>query len=146
MHALVVARAGGDCHTGQSTDARSRFSRPAAGKRLRMGLSARRAAENESIFRDANERVEERLGELTLEEGRSPFLCECENLRCREMVRLTREEYESVRSRPNRFVVARGHPYTEASVVDETEQFQVIEKTGRAGEVAEELDPRSQRG
>jgi hypothetical protein len=39
-----------------------------------MGLSAERAAQNESIFHDANERVEERLGELTLEDGRSPFL------------------------------------------------------------------------
>lgn len=111
-----------------------------------MGLSAERAAENESIFRDANERVEERLGELTLEEGRSPFLCECEDLRCRELVRLTREEYESVRSRPNRFVVAHGHPFTDAQVVGESERFQVIEKMGRAGEVAETLDPRSAGG
>jgi hypothetical protein len=109
-----------------------------------MGLSAERAAENESIFRDANERVEERLGELTLEEGRSPFLCECEDLHCREMVRLSREEYEAVRSRPNRFVIAPGHPYTEARVVSDRERFLVIEKIGRAGEVAEELDPRSQ--
>ena len=75
-----------------------------------MGLSAERAAENESIFRNANERVEEQLGELTLEEGRSPFLCECEDVRCRTMLRLTREEYEHVRSEPNRFVLAPGHP------------------------------------
>lgn len=108
-----------------------------------MGLSAERAAQNESIFRDANERVEERLGELTLEEGRSPFLCECEDIRCRAMLRLTREEYEQVRSRPNRFMIAPGHPYTDAHVVAEDTRFLVIEKAGRAGAVAKELDPRA---
>lgn len=108
-----------------------------------MGLSAERAAENESIFRDANERIEEQLGELTLENGRSPFLCECEDIRCRTMIRLTREEYEQVRSRPNRFVVARGHPFTDAEVVvEQDDRFLVIEKAGEAGAVAEDLDPR----
>jgi hypothetical protein len=108
-----------------------------------MGLSAQRAAENEAIFRDANEQIEERLGELTLEEGRSPPLCECENLRCGEMLRLTREEYESIRSQPNRFVVARDHPVADARVIAQNDRYQVIEKTGHAGQVAEDLDPRS---
>lgn len=108
-----------------------------------MGLSAQRAAENEAIFRDANERIEQRLGELTLEEGRSPFLCECEDLRCREMLRLTREEYESIRSQPNRFVVARDHSFTDSRVIADNGRYQVIEKTGHAGRVAEDLDPRS---
>jgi hypothetical protein len=110
-----------------------------------MNLSARRAAENESIFRDANERVEQRLGELTLEQGRSPFLCECEDLHCRQMLRLSREEYEAVRSRPNRFVLAPGHLFTDARVVSAGERYQVVEKTGEAGQVAVELDPRSGR-
>jgi hypothetical protein len=108
-----------------------------------MALSARRAAENESIFRDANERVEERLGELTLEDGRSPFLCECEDLHCRQMLRLSREEYEAVRSRPNRFVVAPGHPITNSMIVSEGERYHVVDKTGEAGAVAADLDPRS---
>jgi hypothetical protein len=110
---------------------------------MHVSLSAQRAAENESIFRDANERIEERLGELTLEEGRSPFLCECEDLRCREMLRLTRDEYETVRARPDRFVVAPGHAVTNVRLVSETGRFQVIEKTGEAGEIAADLDPRS---
>jgi hypothetical protein len=56
VHVLVMAAAGDDCH-GTSVRAVSGFSVPEAGKRLGMGLSAERAAENESIFRDANERV-----------------------------------------------------------------------------------------
>jgi hypothetical protein len=108
-----------------------------------MSLSARGAAENESIFLDANERVAERLGELTLEDNRSPFLCECEDLRCRQMLRLSREEYEAVRSWPNRFLVTPGHPVTNARVVRDGENYQVIEKTGEAGAIAIDLDPRS---
>lgn len=106
-------------------------------------MSARRAAENESIFRDANERVEERLGELTVEDGRSPFLCECEDLRCRQMLRLSREEYEAVRARPNRFVVTPGHLVTHAQIVSDGDRYRVVEKTGEAGAVAADLDPRS---
>ena len=104
---------------------------------------AREASKWYVEIRDANERVEQRLGELTLEEGRSPFLCECEDLRCREMVRLTREEYESVRSQPSRFVIKPGHPFEAAHVIGNGDGYQVIEKIGRAGEVAAELDPRS---
>lgn len=130
-------------HEQQSMPARRGFLIGLDGTWWGVSLSAERAARNESIFRDANERVEQRLGELTLEEGRSPFLCECEDLRCREMVRLTREEYESVRSQPNRFVIKHGHPFEEAQLVGNGDGYQVIEKLGRAGEVAAELDPRS---
>jgi len=108
-----------------------------------VSRSEERAAENESVFRDANERIEERLGELTVEDGRSPFLCECEDTACREVLRLTVEEYEAVRADPRRFIVAPGHPTTHAEIVERHDGFLVIEKLGEAGETAEELDPRS---
>jgi hypothetical protein len=108
-----------------------------------MSLTARRAAENEALFRRANEQIEERLGELTLEGGRSPFLCECEDTTCRDVLRLTREEYEAVREHPRRFIVAFGHPLTHARIVERRDEYLVVEKTGEAGEVAEDLDPRS---
>jgi hypothetical protein len=106
--------------------------------------SERRAAENEAIFRDANERIEKRLSELTLEGGRAPFLCECEDMGCREMLRLTPAEYESVRADPRHFVIAPGHPTEHGRIVERTDRFAVIEKVGGAGEIAEELDPRSE--
>jgi hypothetical protein len=46
-----------------------------------------------------------------------------------------------VRSWPNHFILASGHPFTHDRVVSETERFQVVEKTGWAGDVAEDLDP-----
>jgi hypothetical protein len=102
-----------------------------------------RAARNESIFRGANEHMEDRLDELSSEGGRSPFICECEDPACTQLIRLTREEYEAVRAHPRRFVIARGHSVQEAEIIVEADGHEVVEKYGEAGEIAERLDPRS---
>ena len=106
------------------------------------GLSAERAARNESVFRDANERIEARLAELSLSEGRSPFLCECEDPVCPRPVRLTAAQYEAVRKYPDRFIIASVHPVDSADVVSRHDEFQVIVKRGAEGAVAARLDPR----
>ena len=106
------------------------------------GLSAERAARNESVFRDANERIEARLAELSLSEGRSPFLCECEDPVCTRPVRLTAAQYEAVRKYPDRFIIASVHPVDSADVVSRHDEFQVIVKRGAEGAVAARLDPR----
>src|SRR4051794_22617908 len=103
---------------------------------MASGLSAERAARNEAAFRRANEHIEQRLDELSLLDGRSPFLCECDNPLCTDPVRLTVEEYESVRAHPTRFVVAHGHSGPDTQTVQRGEHYQVIEKHGAAGEVA----------
>ncbi|MBE2317660.1 hypothetical protein DVA67_016885 [Solirubrobacter sp. CPCC 204708] len=104
-------------------------------------LSAERAARNESVFRNANERIEQRLGELSLLDGRSPFLCECEDPLCASPVRLSAEEYEAVRAHPQRFIVVPGHGAGEAKVT-RSEGYDIIEKHGAEGRVAADLDPR----
>jgi hypothetical protein len=109
---------------------------------MASGLSAERAARNESVFRNANERIEQRVEELSLSNGRSPFLCECEDPLCSQAVRLTAAEYEAVRAQPTRFVVAGGHPIGDADVVTDCGDYRVIEKRGTEGAVAAELDPR----
>ena len=40
-----------------------------------------------------------------------PFLCECDDVRCRRLVRLPAEEYVSARAAPTRRIVADGHPH-----------------------------------
>jgi hypothetical protein len=105
-------------------------------------LSAERAARNESVFRNANERIQQHLGELSLLEGRSPFLCECDDPLCAEPVRLTAQEYEAIRSHSRRFVLASGHSAGDATVVERNAKFVVIEKRGAEGSLAETLDPR----
>jgi hypothetical protein len=104
--------------------------------------AAERAARNESAFREANERIERRLEDLSLEHGSSTFLCECEDDACTEVLRLTLAEYERVREHPRRFAVAPGHERGPVDVVERHERYVVVEKEGEAGEIAAELDPR----
>jgi hypothetical protein len=106
-------------------------------------LSIERAARNETVFRDANELLEARREELSTISGRTPFLCECADPRCTGVIPLTLEEYRRVREQPNRFVLEPGHATAETDVVEQSERFVVVEKHGRAGEIAEETDPRS---
>lgn len=109
-----------------------------------MGRSASRRAENEAAFRDANEGLEAKAAELGLRDERTPYLCECEDETCIEIIRLSRAEYEAVRADPKRFVVKTGHhqpPYDK--VIHENAQFAVIQKTGEEGELVAGRDTRS---
>ena len=81
-------------------------------------------------------------------DGLLPALCECAELRCTEVVKLTPQQYEAVRSDPRWFINAPGHQVNAqgwAYVVSENDRFVVVEKIGEAGELAEELDPRDTR-
>ena len=104
--------------------------------------SDEQAAKNEAAFRDANERIEEKVTELEVGEGPMPFLCECEDERCTELVLLRQPEYEEVRAHPRRFVVSSGHQNEEDRVIQDGD-FTVIEKQGREGELVEQQDPRT---
>ena len=105
--------------------------------------SVERLAKNESFFRQVNERIKEVADGL--EGARTyEFLCECSDPGCTERIELTREEYESVRAKPARFVLARGHTVKEVEhVVEREDEHVVVEKRGVAGQVAAKLDPRA---
>jgi hypothetical protein len=66
-----------------------------------------------------------------------PFLCECGDPDCRELVRLTAEEYAAGRITPRHFLLARGHSFAMGLIVAEHDAYVVVEKTGAAGEIAE---------
>ncbi len=104
-------------------------------------------ARNDAIFRDANERIESYVQSMDEHiDGLLPFLCECSDVTCTEIVRMTSAEYEALRQDPVRFTTVPGHEGTErwAKVVDQNERFAVVEKLGVAAEVATELDARSE--
>ena len=108
---------------------------------------ARRIAENEARFRDANEKIEGAFERLEPNTHSIPFVCECGRPDCFQIVRLTFEEYERVRQHPRHFACAPGHQITGEGlgrVVQETSSFVISEKTGLAGAVAEDLDPREE--
>jgi hypothetical protein len=105
--------------------------------------SVERAAANEATFREANERLERSAVERVDAVEAAPYLCECEEERCTQLIPLTQQQYEAVRSNPRRFVVATGHQEVDERVVQEQPGFTVIEKTGREGELVERRDPRA---
>ena len=69
--------------------------------------TARRIAENESQFREANERIERATVMLDPAPATLPFLCECGRLECLVTIRLALEDYELARANPRTFVCAR---------------------------------------
>jgi hypothetical protein len=71
-----------------------------------------------------------------------PFICECADPTCMEVLRVELDEYRSVRSSPRRFLKAASHGADAgpaARLVSEHEGYVVVEKLGRAGDVAESL-------
>jgi hypothetical protein len=104
---------------------------------------ADRAARNEAVFRRVNERLEELNEGFQLVTDNAEFVCECAQIDCAERVRLTLATYESIRSVPTHFIVKPGHVLpTEERVVEQNDEYLVVEKLGHAGERARQLDPR----
>jgi len=106
------------------------------------GLDARRqrAAKNQSLFREVNERIEQLAGTASSVE----FICECLQAECDEPVSLTRDEYERVRSGSNSFFVLHGHDFAEIEeVVESNARYLIVRKLGVGAGVAEALDPRT---
>jgi hypothetical protein len=103
--------------------------------------SAERIARNNDVFRRANEEIHEAAGTLGFD-APIPFLCECTNERCTEVVRITAADYAEIRSHPRHFVTAPGH-LTETDgherVIERADGYERTEKVGEAGELAEEL-------
>ena len=71
-----------------------------------MDQRSARLAANEAVFRAGNERIDALLADR---HGTTPYMCECGDAHCFQMIDLTNDEYEAVRSHPARFAVASGH-------------------------------------
>lgn len=102
-----------------------------------------RLGANEAVFREINEGIQR--GQWPGEED-SPvsFRCECARVGCSELIELSVNEYERVRSNPRHFIVVPGHEHLDAEIVVEARPgYLVVEKTDQAGTTAEATDPRS---
>lgn len=107
---------------------------------MTTGSEEKRAA-NEAAFRDANEQIRAAERELDPPLERVPYLCECDDVRCHEPIRLTAEEYERVRGSGATFVIVAGHS-TDGDVIDHSADYLVVRKPDGGGEIARALDPR----
>jgi hypothetical protein len=105
--------------------------------------TADKIARNNSTFRDANDAIEAAAVEHRFDRGqRVPFICECSDERCTEIISLTFQEYEHVRSNERWFAHTVGHEETvdgAVTTVERHRRYVVVEKINRAGEVAEKL-------
>jgi hypothetical protein len=103
----------------------------------------KRIAQNETSFRDINERLEDGLRQVRDAPEVLEFVCECGSRDCEEMVPLTLDEYEAVRRDSRHFVVVPGHVFRDTErVVSHNERFEVLEKFGAAVEVVDASDRR----
>lgn len=105
-----------------------------------LDVRRERAAKNQSIFREVNERMEELSGSSPF----TSFVCECANESCLQRCNLTLKEYEAIRSGPNSFFVLPGHDIPEADrIINSSERYSVVAKVGVGAAIAEEFDSRS---
>lgn len=110
-----------------------------------MDETRRRKAQNEAVFREVNERIEDvhRQFALADDEGLQ-IVCECDRVDCADRLEVSVDVYERVRSDSACFFVSPGHedPAVE-DVVDSAGNFVIVRKRpGEPRRVAAEMDPR----
>jgi hypothetical protein len=104
-----------------------------------------RAARNQSLFREINERVKQLNEGFSMVLPVGEWICECADDACVERIELSAAEYEAVRGDGTHFLVAPRdeHVYLDVEIVTErSDRYWIVEKFGTAGEVADSLDPR----
>jgi hypothetical protein len=94
--------------------------------------SERRLKENEIIFRQANQNIQEfveaTIGEKNL---KVRFYCECSNVKCRQRISMTVAQYEEEHKNKRQFIVLPGHEMAEIEKITKTTpDFVVVEKFG----------------
>ena len=108
------------------------------------GFSVERIARNDATFREANEGIQNAAEDAAFEDDVPvPFLCECADQTCCEIVRLSLDEYRMVRADPRLFVNVPGHEASAhgwVEVVARRDGHVIVEKLGRAGEITTQLE------
>lgn len=108
---------------------------------MEESLSERRLAENELLFRNANEKVRESLEKLknsdeakavpSLAKNDIPvhFYCECSDKKCRKRIIMKPDEHKKLHQNSSQFVLIPGHEITSIERVMKTEDdYVVVEK------------------
>ena len=104
----------------------------------------KKVAQNQAMFREVNERIEdinEALGEMS---GEFVVVCECADPLCAEQIALSREAYERTRSNSAQFIIKPGHEAADIEEIIATEaEYVVVEKhEGEPAGMAQKTDPR----
>ncbi len=94
-------------------------------------------AMNESAARTSNEQLSVMAVSHRFEASQGvPFVCECADAGCHEIVMLSLDDYELVRVHPGRFLLVAGHEDADATherIVVAENGYTIVEKLGVAG-------------
>jgi hypothetical protein len=105
-----------------------------------------RAARNQSLFREINERIEDPNESFGIVLPVGDWIRECANDTCVERVEMSADEYEAVRKNGKRFFVAptKEHVWPDVElVIGRNERYWIAEKVGQAATMAKAADPRA---
>lgn len=101
---------------------------------------------DQARFRYSNERLRRTAAHIRFEPtDRVPFLCECADRDCFEVVMLSLEEYDRLRAHPSWFLLVAGHEDDESPeerVLEAENGYAIVEKINAAGTAAARLQPR----
>jgi hypothetical protein len=100
----------------------------------------RKLAQNQTLFREVNDRIHELAAQLGSKQRDIQIICECSDETCSEPITLPIADYEQVRHSAARFLVRPGHEIPEIErVVSGDSEHVVVEKLGPAAAVAAEV-------
>ena len=105
-----------------------------------------RAAKNQSLFREINERVRDLNERFSMVTETGEWICECPDDTCVERIEMSADEYEAIRADGAQFFVAPSerHVWPDVEkVTDRHDRYWIVEKIGHAAVLAKQLDPRS---
>jgi hypothetical protein len=110
-----------------------------------MDERERRIVQNETLFREVNERVKDLNVTFANFTDVMEVVCECGSRHCADRFAITPQEYEALRSDPDHFAVIPGHEIADVErIVSRCGHYDVVEKLpGEAQRIAHATDPRS---
>ena len=92
---------------------------------------ANRLVRNQQLFRRANERLGDLVGDRVPRGGSVPFLCECADEECAGTVPVTLDDFARVRAHRRHFVVLPDHQLVaDEHVVERLDRYCIVEKNG----------------
>jgi hypothetical protein len=88
-----------------------------------------RLEKNQESFRNANQKLGNIVGDKVGRQETIPFLCECPDDECLDVVSVSLTEYERIHSHPDRYIVVKGHPTSPGErMVEERDGYWIVEK------------------
>ncbi len=92
-----------------------------------MGRGDEQIVRSDAIFREANDGIRAARDALPLAGDPVPFICECADEECTEIIRVPLAEYVSVRSSAAQAVIAEGHRH-DGEIVSRGTGFEVVRR------------------